>query len=189
MTTTLYTNHYSPDIGETGHATTRQSPHEGTPVGLKHARDRWSSAQLIVPDATDLTTGDIIRIMDLQSNARLRELFVSSDANWHTTATFNIGLYLKGDADDGAVVDEDLFAAADDWVNEVARVDVFDQATTLADWDRGKMLWELVNAVTASTYAKDPQVMYTIAATASADITVVNAAVEMLFEAHYNSGD
>ncbi len=186
--TTLYTDHYSANQGATGHATTLITPSKIVDIGKKHSRIRRSAAFLTVPDATDLVDDDIIRIMDLKSGDRLIELFVSSDADWHTIATFNIGLYLKGAANDGAAVDEDLFAFEHDWVNEIARVDVFDQATTLDDWDRGKTLWEQA-AIGDGSDTVDPQTTYTIAATATANITVVNAAVEMLFEAYYVAGD
>ena len=186
--TTFYSEHFGPAVGETGHFTTLSAPVPLVPVGIKHARIRRTACAYIVPDATDMASGDIIRLFDLKSSARLIELFVSSDADWHTIATFDIGLYLKGSDNAGAVQDVDLFASAHDWVNEVARVDVFDESGTLDDWDRGKRLWELL-AIGAGTDTTDPGVTYTVAATATANITVVNAAVEMLIEAFYVAGD
>ncbi len=186
--TTFYSPHYGPDVGETNHFTTLSAPVPAVPVGIKHARVRHQSAQIIVPALTDLADGDIIRLFDLRSSDRLIELFFSMDANWGATATFDIGLYLKGANNAGAVVDANLFSTADDWQNAQARVDVLTDGT-LDDWDRGKQLWELVNAVTASTYAADPQVLFTVAVTATANITQVVGAVEFLCEATYVDGD
>ena len=187
--TDFYSNHYGPDVGETNHFTTLSSPVPQVSVGLKHSRLRRTAAQLTVPAATNLADDDVIRLLDLKSSDRLIHLYTSMDGNWGATATFNVGLYLKnGESNNGAEVDEDLFVAGADWQNAVARVDQL-AVGTLDDWDRGKALWEQVNAVTASTYSVDPQVVFTVAATCSANNDVVAGAVEMLVEAFYVAGD
>ncbi len=184
----FYSNWYGPDVGATNHFTTLNSPQTLVPTGLKSARVRSSFAQLTVPSGQDLADNDVIRLLDLKSSDRLIELIFSMDANWGATADFNVGLYLKGAANTGAVVDEDLFVAAADWSGAIATIDQY-AVGTLDDFDRGKQLWEAVNAVTASTYSADPHVMYTVAATCSSDNSATAAAVEFLCEAYYVAGD
>jgi len=186
--TDFYSDHYSADVGSTGHFTTLLTVPKSIGVGKKHSRVRRTAAFATVPSGQDLADDDVVRLLDLKSDARLLELRFSMDANWGATTDFNIGLYLKGSDNAGAVVDEDLFAAAQDWSGAIARSDLLTSGT-LDDHDRGKMLWEMVNAVTASTYTVDPQVMYTVALTASSDNSAAAAAVEFLCEAFYVAGD
>ena len=184
----FYSDHYSADQGDTGHFVTLISPSRIVPVGKKHARLRRTAAFLSVPSGQDLADNDVLRFMDLKSGNRLVELFFSMDGNWGATTTFNVGLHLKGAANAGAVVDEDLFGSAIDWSGAIARVDYFTEAATLDNWDRGKTLWELA-AIGAGTDTVDPMAMYTITATCSQDISATSALVEMLVEAYYIAGD
>jgi len=186
--TDFYSDHYSNDQGETGHFTTLLTTHKNVSPGKSHSRVRRKAAFLTVPSGQDLGDNDVLRLMDLKSSDRLIELFFSMDANWGATTTFNVGLYLKGDANDGAVVDEDLFGSVIDWAGEIARVDYFDNAGTLDDWDRGKTLWELA-AIGAASYTVDPQTTFTVTAQTTQDISATAAAVEMLVEAYYVAGD
>ena len=186
--TTFYSEHFSAAVGQTGHFTTLSAPVPLVPVGIKHARNRRTAALMTVPSGQDLASGDIIRLLDLKSSDRLVKLYASMDANWGATTDFDIGLYLKGADNAGAVVDADLFAAAVDWSGEIARVDQF-AVGDLDDWDRGKQMWELVNAVTSSTYSVDPGVVFTVALTASSNNDAAADAVEMLIEAYYIAGD
>lgn len=186
--TDFYSNHYSAEVGETGHFTTLSTPVRFLSPGIKHSRVRRTAAYLTVPAAQDLDDDDVIRLLDLKSSDRLIELFFSMDANWGATTTFNVGLYKKGSANNGAVIDEDLFGSAIDWSGEIARVDYFDEAGTLDDWDRGKALWELA-AIGAASYTSDPGEIWTVTAQTTQDISATAAAVEMLVEAYYVAGD
>lgn len=184
----FYSDHYSAAQGETGHFTTLAAPQTLVSTGKKSSRVRSSFAQLTVPSGQDLGDNDVIRLLDLKSSDRLIELFFSMDLNWGATTTFNIGLYLKGDFNAGAVVDEDLFASALNWAGAITRDERFTEAGTLDDWDRGKTMWELA-AIGAGSDTVDPQVVYTVAATCSQDISAAAAAVEFLCEAYYVAGD
>ena len=188
MATTYYSDHYSGVVGATGHFTTLLTPQPMVQAGKKHARVRRTAALLTATSGVDLALGDIIRFCDIKSSTRITEVLFSMDANWGDAGDFNVGLYEKGLNNDGAVIDADLFAAAQDWKGTIARVDQFAKGT-LDDWDRGKQAWELVNAVTASTYASDPGELWTVAVTASSDNAVSAAAVEMLCEVFYTAGD
>ncbi len=183
--TVFYSDHLSADMGATGHWTTLASPAKVVNVGSKHSRLRHLSARTLVPSTADLADNDEIHLFDMKSGDRILEFFVSCDAGWDTTATFDYGPYLKST---GVHIDENLFASAFDQVNEVARVDIFDESTTLADWDRGKPLWDLANTG-GGTYSVDPHEIWTIVATATANLTAMAAETEMLHEVYYLAGD
>lgn len=185
---TFYSNHYSADVGATGHFTTLSNPPILVAPGRGHTRFRRKEARLTVPSGQDLGDNDVIRIMDLKSSDRLINLYFTMDANWGATTTFNVGLYEKGNNNDGAVVDEDLFGDAIDWSGAIARVDYFDEATTLGNIDRGKTLWEQA-AVGDATYTTDPGIMFTVTAQTTQDISATAAAVVMMVEAYYMSND
>ena len=187
--TDFFSNWYSPDVGATNHFTTINAIQTLVEPSLAHSRVRVSLAQLSVPSGQDLADNDVIRLLDLKSGDGLIELLFSMNDQWGSTADFNVGLYLKGGATNtGAVVDEDLFAAAVDWSGAIAQIDQY-AVGTLDDFDRGKPLWEAVNAVTASTYSSDPHVTYTVAVTCSSDNSATDGIVELLCEAYYVAGD
>jgi len=189
MADTFYSNHYSAEIGATGHFTTKQGPPiDRVRSGFGGSRKRHKFCQLNVPSGQDLGAGDIIRLMDVKSGDRPTALFITSDANWGATADFDIGLYLKGDDNDGAVVDVDLFETTPyDISGAVTRVDVLTLAV-LDEWDRCKTFWELAD-IGAATITSDPRVTYTIAMTAVGDTSATAALVEMLVELEYIAGD
>lgn len=187
--TTFYSNHYGPAVGETGHFTTRSVARRGVSAGERHGRLRHSHCLVTVPAAQDLGDNDVIMAIGMKSSDRLGEVRFSMDANWGATTTFNIGLYtLGGDGDLGTVIDEDLFASAVDWAGAIARVDYFKEAGTLDDWDRFKTLWELA-AIGAASYTADPVEDWVVTLQTSQDISATAAAVELMGEVIYKSGD
>jgi hypothetical protein len=189
MATYYYSNHYSPAIGATGHATTLRTPMTPTAVGIAHGRLRKSVGQVTMPIGAALVDTDQIRLCDIHSNARLFDLRVSMDGNWGATATFTLGLYKKGINNTGAVIDLDCFTASVDWAAAIARTDYFVTAG-LDDHDRGKQVWELANiTLAASTYSAATDEMWSIVATANATLTTLVAAVEMICEIEYTAGD
>ncbi len=185
--TAYYSDHYTPDQGETGHFTTLPSRTKIIGVGKKHSRVRRSAAFYTIPASTDLADTEVVRFMDLKSGDRLVELLFSQDANQGSTATFSFGLHLKNASNDGAVLDVDLFGAGTDLAGAIARTDYF-TGGALDNWDRGKRLWELL-AIGAGSDTVDPQLVYTFSMTATANITVVDDSVETLIEAYYVAGD
>ncbi len=185
--TTFYSDHYSADQGKTGHFTTLNARSKIVEVGKKHSRIRRTAAFYTIPAATDMADDDVVLFMDLQSDVRLVELLFSQDANQGATATFNFGLR-RNLAGGGAIVDEDLFGAATNLAGAIARTDYFTTGA-LDNWDRGKPLWDLVNIGLSGSVTVDPQFVYTVAMQATANITVVDGAVETLVEAFYIAGD
>ncbi len=186
--TDFYSEHYSALTGETGHFTTLTTGTVTVPVHDKHARLRRSAARFSVPNAQDLADNDVIRMMDFKSSDRIVEMFHSCDANWGTNSTFNIGLYQKNPLNAGVVIDENLFGNAYDISGEVLRVEIFDQATTLDDFDRGQPLWFLAD-IGGGSYSVDPHEIWTLAFTCSQDISAAAALSENLFEVYYIAGD
>jgi hypothetical protein len=86
------------------------------------------------------------------------------------------------------VIDADLFGSAIDWAGAITRVDYFKEAATLTDMDRGQPLWYLAD-LGAGTYTTDPFETWTLAITTTQDISAVAAAVTMICEVDYVSGD
>lgn len=186
--TDYYTEHYGPRIGVTGHFTTL-SPSVVMKNTEKRSRVRRTSARWIVPAGTDMGVSDVIRLFDMKSSDCLHKLLISSDADFGVAAHFHIGLHKKGDHDDGAVIDADLFAGTIDFAGAIARVDYFNGASgTLDDHHRGQPLWYLAD-LGAGTYTEDPHEVWTITMTAQENLTVVDDAVSMLAEAYYVTGD
>ena len=186
---TFYSDHYSPLVGETNHFTTQNNIQPAVNVGFKHSRWRRTSCLFTVPAGQDLGNADQIRLLDLSSNDRLVQLRFSMDGNWGSTTTFHVGLYDKGNSNDGDVIDIDLFGATIDWKDAIARTDYFTTGA-LDDWDRGKALWELANiGVAATTYATTTNALWTVVATTTQDISDNTSAVEFMVEAYYVSGD
>ncbi len=185
----FYSDHYSADQGQTGHFTTLLTAQQRTlVVGKKHARLRRTACYISVPNAQDLADNDVIRFFDMKSGDRPIQLFASMDANWGATASFNLGLYLKGTNDDGAVIDEDLFASAVDWSGTIARTEYLVESSVLDEWDRGKTLWELAD-IGDGTYTTDPFQTWTVASTFASNPSATDALVEMLVEMIYVAND
>ena len=187
--TDFYSNHYSGLQGATGHFTTLQTPVVDRVIsGLGGSRKRHKFCQFTVPNAVNLADNDVIRLMDVKSGDRPIELFMTSDAGWGSTALFNIGLYKKGDDNDGAVIDEDLFESTPyDIANAVTRQDVLTLAV-LDEWDRCKTFWEMAE-IGDGDYTSDPREIWTIAMTAEGDPSAAAAENEMLVELEYLAGD
>ncbi len=150
-------------------------------VGIRHARERTSVARVT---SMALTT-DTVRMLTLKSSDRLLALELASDGG-STAGEVNIGIYLTGAAHDGAVVDVDVFAAAQSVATEIDLTDIFVQATTLDGVDRGKELWAIA-AVGAGTDTEDPRVDYDIVIVPSTSLSV--AVSELTLVATYTAGD
>jgi len=187
--TTFYSDHFSPAIGVSGHFTTLAALPARISVGKKHARVRRTMCSMLIPSGQDLGDDDVIRLLDMQSGDRLIELYFSMDADFGATTTFNVGLYKKGNNNNGAVIDEDLFVSAVDWAGAIARTEYFKESATFTDMDRGKTLWELVTIGAAATYTEDPREDWTLTLQTTQDISATAAAVSLMCEVWYVAGD
>ena len=111
--------------------------------------------------------GDILRMCRLPSNARILQLWVSSDdLDSGTDIALNYGIYKT----DGTLVDEDEFAAAVNHQSAVAKTDLMFEAavTDISNWQA--TLWERAGEST------DPSIMYDICATNTAATSGLQAA-------------
>lgn len=151
-------------------------------VGITHARLRKKRAHIVIGTAAQI--GDEIRLGKFKSSDRIFDIRVT--AAGATAAAADIGLYRAGSAHDGTVIDADLFASAIG-LTAAARADGFTEATTLGNKDRGKMLWQLVNVGTPSTFASDPMIEMDLVATVTTAFTV--ALDDIVVEIDYTSGD
>lgn len=199
--TTFYSEHYSGRIGASGHFTTLLAPDPilrsgNSGEGSIGGRLRQKAARFLVPSGTDMGSGDIIRVLDLVSSACVWHVFVTLDADFGATTTFDIGWYKKGDANDGAVIDADLHASAVDWAGAIgpttsaaasAPVDYFCESGVLNQNDRGRPLWKLAD-IGAATYTQDPFETWTLAFTTTQDISAAAADVSVLCEVIYTGG-
>lgn len=182
-----YSDHFDPTGVATLTGTTDFVEGQKVASGKKHSRLRVSIARATVGTA-GMTQGDELRMMRMRSSDRLIRLNVNSDGG-STNYAADIGLYLTGADGDGAVVDVDLFAAADAIASGNAMEDMLGSANganTVTDEDRGKTLWEMA-ALGAASYTTDPKIDFDIVLTATTTgITVVN---EVTLIAEYLSGD
>lgn len=181
----IYSENYMPfptlaDTPDFGHI----APH-----GVGHTRFRRTQGLFTFTasgdGSVDLTTADELRFCDIPSSARIVEVNHVGDANQGINWTTTLGLYKKGNENDGPAVDADCFHAALDLGTAGARVDRF-QGAGFTDMDRGKPIWSLVTAVPALTF--DPLEMWTLTAVLAGD-AAASAAGEIGFEILYVSGD
>lgn len=182
---TFYSNHYTAgtpnDVVTPNVGLAPDNPRVKVTSGWKHATTRYSRAEILMTSLANPAATDFVRMMSLKSSDRLIQLFVLGVGN--TTTAGNIGLYRAGDNHDGTVLDADLFASAL-LLTTVTRADIFKQATTLADEDRGKQLWQLVNIGVPSTFTTDPNLTFDI----GIDLTAVATEDTIVMEAYYTAG-
>jgi hypothetical protein len=175
---TWYGTHFGVDAG-TGVALVH--PPKVVSVGVKHGRIRYNRSMI-----TGLClSAEVLRFFSMKSSDRLLELMISSDGG-STAGACDFGIYLSGNAHDGAVQDVDLFASAQAISTAIARTDIFNESAVLQHEDRGKTLWELL-AVGAGTDTVDPQVFYDICGTVTTTFT--DAVSILVLEAYYTAGD
>lgn len=147
-------------------------------AGVSHGRIRYSVCRFDPGEV--VTINSIVRMKQFKSGDRIHSILLSSTDSGDT-GDIDLGFYKTGAAHDGAVVDLDLFASAQD-VNAAIRerIEVFDEAG-LDDHDRGKTLWELAGQ------SSDPMEDWDLSihvAEASTDV-----AWELTLEIFYTSGD
>lgn len=172
--TVWYSDHFGADGSND---ITREVPKNKIPVGLIHGRKYVKRAKFVGMPL--VTTPDIIRMMSFRSGDRLfkLELFASGG----TAGAMDVGLYLTGNANDGAVVDVDLFASATTGASTIDGTDMFDESTNLISTDRGKFLWELADAG-AATYSVDPFVWFDVCLTVTTSFTTGDATLILIAE-------
>lgn len=147
------------------------------------ANEPWTNAkvkttgpgQLEVSTAED--AGDILTFFEIQSNAVVNGVFVSSDAAI-TSGAMDVGIYQTAD-NGGAVVDADFFASALAVGSGLTKQDVTHESGVYGIEDRDKPLWEALGLT------EDPQISYVVAGTVTTDM---GAAGTIVCEALYVDG-
>lgn len=178
----FYSSAYGPQVGETGHATTKAStPSPAPSSGAAGSRMRKKNPRITLPALTDMAADDEVRWCSIKSSDRIFEILYTADANMGATATYDWGLWLPGVDHDGAVVSRLLFYDGLDQAGALDRTDIF-IGNALTTIDKGKRVWELLGL------SEDPGLTYEIAMVADANETVVDAAVVGMLEVVYTDG-
>lgn len=151
------------------------------PVGSAHARRRVTASRF----TGLITTSDTARVCTLKSSDRIERIYVASDGG-STAGAIDIGLYETGTANDGAVIDGDLFASALTTSSAIAYVDQFKESSTLGDVDRLKPAWQLA-ALGAASYTEDPGINFDL--TLQGSTTFTGSDTNLLIAVYYTSGD
>ncbi len=147
-------------------------------AGLSHGRLRYAIAHFD-PGAV-VASSSTVRMKQFKSGDRINSILLTSNDSG-SAGDIDVGLYKTGTNHDGAVIDADLFASAQD-VNAASRVslEIFAEAS-LGVLDLGKTLWELAGQSSDPMEDWDLVVSFPEATT--------DAAFHMLLEIYYTSGD
>jgi hypothetical protein len=127
-------------------------------------------------------------MLTLKSSDRLYSLLFSCDGA-STAGDADLGIYLTGDAHDGALPHadcHDAFGTALATDTGANRVEKF-VGVAFDEENMGLQMWELVNIVAAATYAEDPGGTFDITFTMTVAQTVAVGIVQL--EAFYTAGD
>jgi hypothetical protein len=178
---TFFSDHYTTGLDQTSLPTLRSDVIPD--ANKKHGRARISRATLTV---TTATSADDLRFLTMKSSDRLHWIGVWTDGELDATAG-DVGIYLTGDDHDGAVQDVNLFV---DPLTLTSPIDTWDSGecftqNVLGGEDRGKPLWEIL-AVGDGSDTEDPNLLYDLAITLTANNTVVGVTV---MEVCYTAGD
>lgn len=116
-----------------------------------------------------LSTGSIIRLVSVPSNAIVTDLRESSGAQ--TAGAMDVGVY-RTNGDGGAVVDADFFATAVSLAAATVNVDILNESGTNTLAKQSQPLWQALGM------ASDPKSMLDICATISTDVTTGTGALQ-----------
>ncbi len=155
-------------------------------AGFSHARVRRTHAIVGLGTTADIL--DEVRMLSLKSNDRLYSLLFSCDGT-SAAGDADIGIYRTGAAHDGALPHancHDAFATALAMDTDANRVEKF-AGVAFDHENMGLQMWELVNIVSAATYAKDPGGSFDITLTMTTAQTSAVGIVQL--EAFYTAGD
>jgi hypothetical protein len=135
----VFTNAVSPSAPKGGYM---------APAGRQGYPRKISRIDLTgVSPVTSVANLDVFAMQPVNPDERLVELHLTVDAlfNAGTSWVINTGLWkLNADRTVGAVIDLDLFQAADSIdATAIARTDEFTDSASLGNLDRGKRIWEL----------------------------------------------
>lgn len=132
------------------------------------ANEPWANAKVKTsgPAQIEVSTGEVaadtLDFFEIQSNAVVNGVFVSSDAAI-TSGAMDVGIYQTAD-NGGAVVDADFFASALAVGAGLTKSDVTHESGVYGIEDRDKPLWEALGLT------EDPQISYVVAGTVTTDM-------------------
>jgi hypothetical protein len=143
-------NHWSDHFNATSFAAPA-TPQATRPVGYKppwgisnrHSKRAFGTAVVGSFDSTA-----VMRMMTLRSIDRITRVWFTATGG--TAIAGNIGLYLSGSQNDGAIVNGNIFAATLAMAGTVVNADVFASGTAANTRLRGLTVWEILG-LTADT--------------------------------------
>ena len=183
-------NYYSDQFNATAGGTSIEDPRPFIDSRIVHAIKRYKRASVTTPAA--VTTGEKCFFFTLRSSDRILALFINATAMTGTAMPCSVGVYATPD-NGGAVIDLDTFGAVgdaplDDLSTAVARTDITVLEASVTVQERGKPLWEIVNAAMgATTYAADPIEEWDIVLTMGTE-NAITAGNEIILDVEYTGG-
>ncbi len=150
-------NWYSDHFGTDGSAdSTIASPTKIVHASVNGLALLVKRAEITVLDSA---AADVLWLFTMKSGDRIYKLEQQTDGGFSASSSAELGLYAYNANHNGAVLDVDLFGAAQDVTSALDVVtEVFDDGA-LGGEDRGKELWELL-AVGAGSDTSDPDSQY-----------------------------
>lgn len=145
-----YSDHYVED--NDSNATFDRTQRKKVSAGIKDGAIRYARASV----KGQFSIGDFLSMLRLPSNARIIELYVSSDdADGSPTAgTAHVGVYRETiDGSIAETIDSDILGVSANIHNQT-RTDAY-AGGALEQADRGKPLWQVASEV-SGTYTEDP---------------------------------
>ncbi len=188
---TMYSNHYNSSgsvedgVGTLAEAMPRDA---GQRIGAGWAHSRMRRSHARVGIGSDAAIGDEVRMLTLKSSDRLYSLLVTQDGG-ATACDGDLGIYLSGSANDGALPHadcHDAFGTALVLDTAANRIERFETGPFDTE-NMGLQMWELVNIVASSTYDFDPIKNFDITFTMTTEATSAVSLVQI--EAFYTAGD
>lgn len=152
-------------------------------VGVSGGRWRVKRATITV---LDTAAADILMMFTLKSSDRLYALYINTDGGFSASNSAEVGLYTYARTHDGAVLDVDLFGAAQDLTSAIDVLTEILTSGALGGEDRGKTLWEQL-AVGAGSDTVDPMAKYDFAITLNGEDDATSSTAVLW--AIYTSGD
>jgi len=185
----IFSNHFTTSgtveagVGALAEVIARDATPFFIPNWRKHSRVRRSHARIGLGSAC--TASDEARMLTLKSSDRLYSLLLSSNAG-ATASDADLGWYITGDANDGALASTnsvDAFSSTAEATDTAhARVEVF-AGGDYGFENMGLQVWELINLSDAATYTEDPQIDFDLTFTITTAATVATSIIDL--EAFY----
>lgn len=110
------------------------------PGAIAGSAIRYKRARIALGGET-IGAADEVRLATFRSNDRPIAIYITTNNGFSSNS--HCGLYYKGFAHDGALIDVDLFGATVLTSGQLTRTELFEFSSTVDSEDRGKPFWQL----------------------------------------------